>query len=353
MSHLEILLPFALPPEKVASAMLHSVRFPSLSVLVSRTRKASRLPDFPAFSRALPHEAWLAREAGLVADIQAASSPPLAAAAMRLHGLPQETGYWFILNPTHLLVGQDKMIMVDHRMLELTETESTALYEAAAPCFDDAGLTARYGDAATWFLRADDWQSLRTTTPDQACGRHLMHWMPEGKGELSWRALLNSVQMAWHAHPVNAGRTQRGVPTINALWLWGGAEGMPANCPSTARILAACRFEGGMRAYGECFPQQEDVIDAASLLRRPPAERLLLLDNLAAPALSGDWDAWQAGYAQLEKDWLAPLLAGIKVGRIDSLTLHLSNDQRQKTFAVTSGSLRKFWIRPSLKALLS
>jgi hypothetical protein len=80
---------------------------------------------------------------------------------------------------------------------------------------------------------------------------------------------------------------------------------------------------------------------------------LVVLDALLEPALANDWSQWIATINDLETNWFAPLLAALKSGKIDQLTIILTHQSRISTFTVTRPSLRKFWAQPSLAPLLS
>jgi len=353
MSHIEIILPFGLPPAQMAAKLTHELETPALAALISRMRTTSRLPEFAPHSRALPHEAWLAYQFGLAEKIDSDNSPPFATSAMQLRGLAQGPGHWFILHPAHIDVGHDQMMMTDRRNLALPDAESVVLFNAAKPCFEEAGKTLLYGDAMTWFVRADDWKDFQTATPDMACNRNLVHWMPEGKNELQWRKLQNEVQMVWHKHPANAAREQHGAMSVNALWLWGGCSGAMPNFPAILPYTAAFGFSGRMEAYGQFFPENLPEYKVGAILAHPPEHGLVFIDDLIAPALAGDWHAWLAAYNQLEDEWFEPLFEALQNQRIDRITLNISNDTAFKTFKTDRPSQRKFWIRKSLKNLLS
>src|SRR5690606_12665127 len=106
--------------------------------------------------------------------------------------------------------------------LQLAEDEAQALFESALSVCEESGKSLLYGDAHTWFLRADDWQDLHTSTPDAACGHNIDIWMPKGQNERDWRRLQNEIQMHWHAHAINEQRAERGLKPVNSVWLWGG-----------------------------------------------------------------------------------------------------------------------------------
>lgn len=352
MSHIEILLPFGLPPVKSGLALLRQLHEPALATMISRPRKTFRQPDFAQNARALPHEAWMAFHFGLTEQLTQTNSPPFASLAMYLHGIGQQTGIWFILHPAHFQLGQDHMIMADRRTLSLSDSESRQLFDATLPSFEHAGKRLIYGDPMTWFVRADDWKDLITTSPDMACGRNLAQWMPVGPGELAWRKLLNEVQMLWHAHPVNAERETRKLMRVNALWLWAGASGFSPNFPAILPYTNAYHFVGRLETFGQFFPEHEPNFTANDILAHPPEHGLVFLDTLIAPALANNWSAWLSAYKKLEKEWFAPLLEGLQQRQIERITLNMSNDLAMKTFVVDRSSLRKFWKRKSMAPLL-
>ena len=352
MSHIEIIIPFGLPPAQMAAKLTHELETSALTALISRTRTTSRLPEFSPHSRALPHEAWLAYQFGLDEKIDSENSPPFATAAMQLRGLAQGPGNWFILHPAHIDVGHDQMMMADRRTLALPDAESIALFNAAKPCFEEAEKTLLYGDAMTWFVRADDWKYFQTATPDMACNRNLVHWMPEGENELQWRKLQNEVQMVWHTHPVNTTRSQRGAKTVNSLWLWGGSSGAMPNFPAILPYTVAYGFSGRMEAYGQFFPENLPNYEVSDILANPPEHGLVFIDDLIAPALAADWHEWLTAYGKLEDKWFDPLFESLLSQRIDRITLNISNDITLRTFTTDRQSQRKFWVRKSLKNLL-
>src|SRR5690606_29851793 len=118
----------------------------------------------------LPHERWLAKRAGLSASDLLASSPPLATAAMRTAGLDAESGFWFVLQPVNLHIARDHLVLADPSQLALSEPDARILFNLIQPLLEEAGHTLLYGDAQTWFIRADAWHALQTATPNAASG---------------------------------------------------------------------------------------------------------------------------------------------------------------------------------------
>ncbi|MFT5645209.1 MAG: hypothetical protein ACI83P_002776, partial [Janthinobacterium sp.] len=223
MNQLTLVLPFALPAPELATDLLRAMQAPALAALLSRT-SSHRFERHDNGTRMLPHEAWLAQALTPGTAGLGGAGPALALAAMQGFKLGQDAGHWFIVNPVHIQIARNHLLMDDPRKLQLEDADARALFESAKPYFEEIGKSLLYGDARTWFMRADDWAGLRTATPDAATGQNLAAWMPEGDGAQACRKLQNEIQMLWYQHPVNQARQAMGQPAINSFWPWGGAD---------------------------------------------------------------------------------------------------------------------------------
>ncbi|OWW23057.1 hypothetical protein [Noviherbaspirillum denitrificans] len=350
MTELDILLPFGLPPPELAGDLLKQLDAPSLALLSSRAKSENgRHETVDGFRRALPHEQWLARQFGLDASEKTNSSPAIAAAWMPELDLSPDPGTWFALQPVHIHIARDHLVLTDPRQLVLSEDDSRALFEIAAPLFEEAGKRVLYGNATTWFVEADEWRDLETATPDAAAGHNIDIWMPKGPGERDWRKVQNEVQMHWYGHPLNDEREARGLKPVNSLWLWAG--------PSTHGQEKRCHYDkafnlsGYQRALRQYLPAHGEASNAADLVSSAAGRNMLYLDDLLEPALANDWGRWLGHMQHLEESWFAPLLEALQSGRIDTVSLIATHDSRISRFTVTRSSLRKFWVKPSLTPL--
>lgn len=342
MNQLTVVLPFALPPAELAGDLIRVLDTPALATLLSHN-KCLQSTDFDSPSRVLPHESWLAHTLGL-GDAQTANGVPLATAAMHGYNLtaPAQQGHWFIVQPSHLQLARTHLLLADARTLTLNEAESRALFDAARPSFEQSGGELLYAAPELWFWRADAWASLDTASPDAAVTQNVSDWMPEGDAARACRKLQNEVQMAWHEHPVNQAREMRGAPVMNACWVWAGASAMQRSLPP----LAVAGGPDWLQALTEPDWRQPDV---ERLLAAP---RPLIVPDLIQPAQAGEWSVWIDRLHAIEQQWLAPLLQGLRDGRIDQLELVLND--RERTLSSTSNrlALRKFWRKRTLNALI-
>jgi hypothetical protein len=398
MAQLTVVLPFALPAPEFAHELARSLNAPALAALLSRTSSHRGVP-YAHSARALPHEMWLARELGL----EQFGQPAFAAAAMRGFGLDPLDGTWFIINPSHIEIARSHLMMPDLRQLPLPDAESRALFDAARPYFEESGHALAYGDAKTWFMRADQWGGLDTATPDTAVGMNLTDFMPVGAHALAYRKLQNEIQMLWYTHPVNAARESRRQPPINAFWPWSAAtasstvvpahagthaEHPKSNAQHTAQITNVIPAQGEHpKPLTQQSANSNNVIPAhagthteppkhgtgptittfdtpswltalgTNALSSPadaltaPGNQLLICGNVAASAIAADWSGWLTEMQRLETELFAPALEALRTGRVNQVKLVLSHRTAHAEFTTSAMAQRKFWRRPTLERL--
>jgi hypothetical protein len=339
MTEITLVLPFALPPSELAPDLIRALKAPALAALLSRTSTHQTSAADPG-APALPHELWLGRALGLSDGRKLA----VAAAVMRAYGLDPADGAWFIVNPAHIEISRTFLMMTDSRRLGLVESHSRALFDSAKPYFEDSGHTLLYGDAMTWFMRADAWGALDTASADAATGMNLTDYMPLGERAIDYRKLQNEVQMLWHQHPANAEREARGFATINGFWPWGAAGAADAAAPASE--LACADVPPWLAAlanrHGASFAQ---------LLAAPAKDAIFCDGSVAEAALATDWAGWLQHMQRLENDTFAPLL-GALAGGVGRARLVLSHRDALSEFTTTSLAQRKFWRQPTLDRLL-
>jgi hypothetical protein len=130
------------------------------------------------------------------------------------------------LQPVHLHATRDHLILMGQSQIDLTEKESSQLLNAALPFIEeDFQNVVLFKNQHFWFIPAGPFSSLESYSVDQAHGRNIDWWMPRDSKEENvakrWRKLQNEIQMLWHIGSVNEEREQRGMPSINSLWISG------------------------------------------------------------------------------------------------------------------------------------
>lgn len=339
MTQITLVLPYALPPPELAPDLLRAMKAPALAALISRADCAPGAADDKL--RALPHEAWLAKSLKLSSD----GAPAFAAAAMRGLCLDPGQDSWFIVNPAHIEIARSTLSITDPRHLHLHDNHSRELYDVARPLFDELGKSLVYGNASTWFMRAGDWESLQTASPDAAVGMNLTDWLPLGPAASDFRKLQNEVQMLWFEHRVNVEREAKGLAAINSFWPWALAPASAA-MPSTP-IFATSGVPSWLASI---------ATSPASALPNPfnggSPDSMLVCGDLSADAIASDWASWLAHMERFEKSLFAPALAALKNGHAGQLKLVLSHRHALKEFTTTKWAQHAFWRSPTLNRLL-
>ena len=323
---LNLVIPFSLPPAEHARDLLAQLHAPVMAKLLARASLKSK-KTYSGLDACLPHERWFA---GHSTD----NSPAISSALMSALGLPKESGYWFVVQPVHLHVARDHVVLTDYRQLKLTQSEAKILFDAAYPLFEELNYPLVFGHQHYWFMRADAWADFRTCTPDAACGHNMDVWSPSGDNSREWRRLHNEVQMLWHQHPCNETREQNLQPRVNGLWLWGGSQ---TNDSSTGLQSLASHLSHTNHAF--------DISTSEFLTH--------ILDSLTSPALADDWSSWLQSLNTIDHDYLAPALAALDSGKYDEINLILSDSASLMHWSIPRNSFRKFWAKPSLARLAS
>jgi len=350
MIQITLALPFALPPPELAPDLQRALQTPALAALLSRT-SGHTLTAAEDGARVLPHEAWLARALATGPGPGATSdSAPLAIAVMRGYGQAPADGHWFIVHPIHVQMARTHLTLADPRRLRLADADSRALFELARPYFEESGRPLLYGDADTWFMRADDWAELQTATPDTVTSMNLSDWLPEGPNAIAFRKLQNEIQMLWHEHPVNEARQARGLTAVNSFWAWGGASA-PVPAAGARATLSTADTPAWLSALAPAS-LRDTTLPQLLAHTGDTGQRIAVLGDLIEAGSAGEWSDWLMRLQRLEQDWFAPLLAALHDGRVAKVRLVLSHRTKLAEFTSTKNAQRQFWRKHTLNNLM-
>lgn len=340
MSYLEIILPFGIPPAAMAKQLLQQSQAPSLAYLLSYAKRMETM-RLSEFARLLPHEYWLyARDENSSRPRQAKiderySSPAIAQSLMKSFGLDaqlsaDERAFWFVLQPVHIHVARDHLVLTDVSRLQIDGPEARTLFDIAEQICQEYGFHLVFGDAQTWFLRADAWRDLQTSSIHAAAGHNMDIWMAEGEHARAWRKLQNEIQMAWHGNSINEAREARGLVAINSVWIHGGSDA----------------------PQGIQMAQGSDTLNATlKKISGSNEANIILLDELLEPALNSDWGYWLERLHSLEHSCFQPLRQALEEKHLNSFTLVLSDAQHIEAFECRKPNWLQAFKKPSLNRL--
>jgi hypothetical protein len=259
---------------------------------------------------------WRSEAYRLIAP-EGADVPAVATAALS-PGASRAAGSWVCLaTPVHLLAGMTSIGMASDGILEIEPAEADALAADFNRVFAGGGVGLERGRDALLLCRFAAPLCVRTRAPEEAAGHDLWEYLPAGEDAARLKSLASEIEMWLFDHPVNLRRQEAQRPVINALWLWGGGAAEAA--PPTLSGWTA----GEDPLFGSF----------ASTSRYPGAAASGVV---AVP----DWPgtpAWQ----DVEEHWLAPALADLRAGRLQSIEL----SARRRKMQLSARALWRFWRR--------
>ena len=352
VDRLHLLVPFALPSAAAASIALSGLDYPALAKLVARATLGEQVIG-EDFQRTLPHERWVARQFGALGPNASAADDeaPLAPYMLLADGGAPGDATWACVQPVHVRIAHDHLVLIDPSSLDLSDDEAATLYAVAKPLIEELDVRVVAPTPRRWYLSSHAFGALAGASPLRASGRNIEIWLPHeahtGERSRAWMKLQNEVQMAWFEHPVNEAREARGLPTVNSIWFHAQGALRPVSSPF-ARVLSDAVATRGLALASQTAngPAPMTFADALGKQQQQTAGATLVeLDPFSGPFIEQDWLRWNAAFAALERDWFAPALAALESGALRELGITLCGDTGSVTLAATRGDLRKFWRR--------
>jgi hypothetical protein len=341
--HCTLLSPHLWWSRDAAQDAYRDLALPELQTLIAR----ARYHGFPAIG----WEAWLCQ----AFEVERQRDWPVAPLTLTVDGGDPEDAYWLRADPVHLRPHRDQLLLADSNAFPLSPTEADALTGALNAHFEAEGLRFSAPRPDRWYLRLAADPEIATYPLDDVAGSLIDPCLPTGPNALRWHRIVNEAQMLLHAHAVNEAREERGDLTINGVWLWGG--GRRATVPG--RHFSALTSDDALAvalaanadipvtppaAHGESWLQAVAVHGSA-------ARSLLVLTQLTGAARCGDLAAWRDALEELDRCWIAPLLAALKAGTMRQLVLVAPGRSGCQRFELNRAALFRFWrARRSLAA---
>lgn len=270
---------------------------------------------------------------------------PVAPFAALGDGLPAQSGYWLHADPVHLHLQRDHFV-VEGIARAPSRLQGQQMVEALSAHFAAEGMQFFAPHAERWYLRLPRTPQLQTHSLSEAIGRNAERLLPQGGDAMQWHARLNEVQMLLHAHPANHDLEQQGAFPVNSVWLWGGGVLPEIAARQGTAVWAHDAFSRGLLA-AQGRSVQPLPFSAQDWLESPSAEatHLIVLDQLQHAGLRDDPQDWHEALARIDRHWLQPLLAALRGGRLQGLTLHLADMHHVGSYTLQRRDLHKFWRR--------
>jgi hypothetical protein len=269
---------------------------------------------------------------------------PVAPITLKADGRDPGKSYWLRADPVHLRIQRDEMFLFDAQAAPLNQAEADAVCVTLNQHFQDDGLHFIALAPDRWYTQLDCEPALTTAALDQACGSTIDALMPSGAESALWRQRMNEVQMLLFEHPVNTAREARRELSINSVWFWGGGF-MPQTIRTDyTQVISDDIFARGL-AQAAQIDTQAFPANAMQFSARSNENNLFIINKLHNYMLYGDVAKWRDAHERLDAEYFAPLLAALKSGAINSLTIIDPNPYQAREFIISKNSLRKFWRR--------
>lgn len=300
-----LLVPFAGASDAACALAAERIVLPHLTELLDRMElQAEDRGD--ELSLSPPHERALAAGLGILRAPWQDGLIPWAARAADRPGVPCA---WF--TPCHFQTGMDQVVLQPPDALTISDTHARALFEALCPYAREDGITLVYEHATRWRAEGEALRDLPCASLDRVAHRRIDAWLPPPSRSPRLTRLHNEAQMLFYTHPVHDERTARGLPGINGFWISGCGVWHGDDTPAPA----------------------------------PP----MVDERLRAPALRGDWPAWEQAWLALDAGPVQALLTRARRG--EPVRLTLCGERHARTWTLPDGTRPRptgwrAWLRP-------
>ena len=338
--HLSLLLPglFGVATVSPQGMSLPAPVVPVLETLLARADRLEIGGHVPATAGVF--EARVFALFGL--SVEHGADLPVAAVTHAADGGDPGTAWWLRADPVCLQPQGAGLILYDHPEPPLTHDQARALVNEILQVFGADGWHLEALTPHRWYLRLATAPAIQTTALACVAGRDIRPYLPTGKDAKAWHVILNEVQILLHTCDVNVEREAHGHLPINSLWFWGGGR-LPAAPVVDWTYIGSDEPVSQALARVCALPQSPLPTDAAAWLSQAlPGRHLLVFDPERHGNSRGDVYALHTFLAQLEQHWIAPLLAALKTGAVQSVTLYT---EAGPGFRITRKTLGRWWRR--------
>lgn len=253
------------------------------------------------------------------------SDDSLARFYARQNNLQGYSGY-LLIEPTHLRIDRDRLLICESELLQLNEDEARLLIEEINLHFG--------GEINLSYIREDLWliglnyevNDLVSLPILDIIGENIYDHLPQGKNQLHIHKLLNEIQMLLFNLALNQQREQDGLLSVNSIWLW---DKSLARLPKIGRNVLSNNAQ-----LGNTIEHLEEQLKNCDTL---------LIDRAYAASRYRDSFAWKDILAQLDREVGFLLLQKLKSREFTHLELILPGLRNSLCFKLTAWDLLKFW----------
>lgn len=330
--HLRVLIP-GLCGRASADSLMPCVQCPPLPALATLIARAQKLVvSANGFEETLCQLAAISHKGDL----------PIAPLTLLGDGINPEARWWLRVDPVYLRADQHKLLLFHPRSLNINDAELLQWYAELQPTFAQWGCELLIVTAERWYLGLAENPQISTSPLPQLIGQGIACALPQGPNAKIWRIRFNELQMLLHASPINRLREQRGQPTLNSLWFWGAGVlpnvALPWQYIWTNEALGRGIAIKAKIEFSTVPDSGDALLDSAA-----SGDCVVVLEHTTVAAQDNEPQAWLAALQRLDSDWFAPLLKGLKQGKLASLAIYPCDG---RVLHLVRGGIWRFWRRP-------
>lgn len=290
---MHIVIPGALPPAAVARDLARAVEqdCPALLSLFEQL-SATVVPLHPAQTGCTPAEHEMLEQFGGLPDT--ATRAVGALAAMQA-GVYQPGEIAWVAQMCSMSIGHEHVTLALPEDMGITDGEANSLMDDVLAIAPPSAfkLTPIDGSliAHAWRVQFDAPVQYTSISPRAARALGVTDWWPQDPSTRTWRKWLNEVQMAWHSHPINLDRTERGLDPINGLWLYGGGSGWRPRTPELDTLTLKQLQQPHEHADWSAWLGSLDVLNQ-ELSKHSDISRVTLLGDARKVVLANEKKNW-------------------------------------------------------------
>jgi hypothetical protein len=131
--------------------------------------------------------------------------------------------YFLRVDPVSLHADMSSLRLLRSGFADLPADYRQLVSKTIQSVFEAEGMLLEVA-AECWTISLDEDPGVTFMSLDDSLGADISECLPDHPAARKWKRLMNEVQMALHALPLNEQRRAQGKATINSIWIWGGGR---------------------------------------------------------------------------------------------------------------------------------
>jgi len=333
--NLHLFIPSLFWSDTSFSEIYHDLSTPSLQTLLAKSK----------FTKSSSNDinAWLCQAFNIEKQLDWPIAPLMQQWEASSQDLESNRDYWLRVDPVHLRIEQNHIMLADSHIVQLTHEEAHLFSEVINQLLANYNFMLLPLHPQRWYIRLPAKPDLQTNTLYTASCKNINNLLPAGNDSIRWHKIINEIQMLLHDHPLNQQRANRDQLAVNSIWPWGGGF-MPQTKQSLyTSIWSDNHLTNALGKWSDVHCNQLPS-NAITLLKAINSKNnLVVLDELLGDEKYKDAYNWRKKMLHLEQSWFNPLYTALKNHQIKSLRISSLNENHSHDFLITPSSLWKFW----------